>query len=261
MKPTLKRILIITLVYALTMGLFIGCNKEDKDPLEVHSKKELIEMVNYKDTEIATLEASKIELETLLKGIQEVDGPTSAISALSDGTGRLTFNSINGKIIFPVPFEYPGATQAPNTASLNIAKLVSIIPTGNWTMKQSGTQLEMEHPSGACGIFKIGSIKQVASRETMQTEVFGAFFNEEFPPDTITYSKIFLETNWLGLQADTMTRVDEKDAKLKCGMVGVGNVALTYMFIYDGESDPTTEEVIMSLVNTIKVGGQQLRVE
>lgn len=244
------------------VGLLViltGCNSE-KDPLSKLSKNELIAMINESETDLAKNETRIIELETLLKGIQQQDGPTAAISSFSDGTGRLTFNSIDGKIVFPKPFEYPASTQAPNTSAVNITNIMKVVPTGNWIMKLGGTSLELEHPSGVYGIFQAGNINTLYAREKLQDDVFAKFFSE-FPPDTIKYSKLFADNNWVGLQADTETFINEKKSTLRCGMLAVGNTSLTYMFIYSGERDVTKDEVILSLLKTMQLGGQVLRVE
>lgn len=248
------------LALALITGLLLatGCSKSD-DPLAEYSKNELIDMLNEAYDDIAEKDETIGQQQTLLEGIQEEVNVTSAISRMEDGTNRLTFNSINGKIVFPEPFLYPDSTQSPNTSSLNITENLTIVPTSNWLIKMDGTTLELEHISGIEGMIKAGDIKKVIPNEEYQGQ-FTKFFTE-FPPETITYSKLFLKDNWWGMQATTPTRIDGEDAYLRCGMVGFSKQCFTYMFVYRGEKDNSKDETILNLIKTIQLYGQELRIE
>ena len=141
------------------------------------SKQELVNQI-YKQQELMNSDAARIEeLETLLRGIQTEDAPTAAISVIPDGTGRLTFNSIHDKIIFPVPFEYPNSTQAPATGSVKVTESITVVPSASWFFKLNGTSLELEHPLGVNGIIKAATISDTYPRDRFQ-----------LPPFSIVYS-------------------------------------------------------------------------
>ena len=249
---------LISLVGCCLLGItLVGCSN---DPLSKLSKKELIALANQQTADLTDKDVRIEELETLLKGVQEENGPTSAISTIDDGTGRLTFNTINGKIMFNPPFEYPNSTQASNTSSVNITDTLSISPTSNWYMVLTGTSLELSHTNGINGVIKAGSILETYDRDKLQEEVMNKFF-ANFPPEKITYSKLFLEDQCWGIEAKLPTTVDENPAYLRCGMLGVGEQCFTYMFYYSGEQDPAKDETIVSLLKTVKMLGQQLRIE
>lgn len=255
----MKRVLIVLIALMVCLIVLTGCNK-DKNPLMKNKKKELVQMIEDLSNEILDKDARIEELETILRGVHEEDAPTAAITTIDDGTGRLTFNSIDGKIVFPQPFEYPGSTQAPNTASVNITELISIVPTNNWTMCMDGTTLELEHTSGISGIVKASAIDELYSREGLQDEVMSPFF-EDFPPSNIKYSRLFLDGDWWGLEAQAPTTIDEKPAFIRCGMLGLGEQSFTYIFLYQGEQDKTKDETIVSLLRSMKMLGMQLRIE
>ena len=254
----MKRILSILLISLMVLSL-TACNK-DKDPMLKLSKQELVNQI-YKQQELMNSDAARIEeLETLLRGIQTEDAPTAAISVIPDGTGRLTFNSIHDKIIFPVPFEYPNSTQAPATGSVKVTESITVVPSASWFFKLNGTSLELEHPLGVNGIIKAATISDTYPRDRFQEDVFSVFF-ADFPPENIKYSKLFLDDIQWGLQAVTPTTIDKGPAMLRCGMVGLGEQCFTYIFLYKGEADQTKDELELALLKTIKLFGSQLRIE
>ena len=248
------------LMLAITLISLTGCGNKSNDPLMGMKKVELVNLANSQMTELEQAYTRIDEVEKLLKGIQDEEVPSAAISVMGDGTGRLTFNSFQDKIIFPKPFEYPGSTQISNTASVNITKSLKVAPTSNWALRLKGTELELEHASGISGTIKAGMIKEMFPRESMQEEVFAPFF-EELPPDTVKYSKLFLDDNWWGLQAMTPTFIDSEEAYLRMGMLGIGDQCFTYSFVYKGKPDVGKDEVILTLLKTVKLSEQTLRVE
>lgn len=251
-----KRLMILT-VTGLIATTLVGCSN---DPLSKLSKKELISMANQQAADMVDKDVRIEELETMLKGVQEETGPTSAISTIDDGTGRLTFNTIDGKIVFNPAFEYPGSTQAANTSCVNITSGLSISPTNNWYMVQNGTTLELSHTQGINGVIKAGSISETLDYETLQSEVMSKFFSS-FPPEKITYSKLFLDEQCWGVEAKLPTTVDSEPSYIRCGMLGLGEDCFTYMFYYSGEQDPTKDETILSLLQTVKMYGEPLRIQ
>lgn len=251
----------IALVLLIALALIlVGCGKKNDGPFGDLNKSELIVLATNQMDELNEAYTRIDEVEGLLRGIQDEEVPSAAISVMNDGTGRLTFNSFHNKIIFPTPFEYPGSTQISNTASVNITKSLKVAPTSNWALRLKGTELELEHSSGISGTIKAGMIKEMFPREPMQEEIFAPFF-EELPPDTVKYSKLFLDDNWFGLQAMTPTFIDSEEAYLRMGMLGIGEQCFTYSFVYKGKPDAGKDEIVLSLLNTIEMFDQNLRVE
>lgn len=254
----MKRIITLVMV-AIMMVTAVGCGGE-KDPLDSMSKKELIEFANTLVTDVDAANARIDELETTLKGVTDYEVPQAAIEVLPDGTGRETFKSIDGLVKFPVPFEYPGSTQAPNTSSVSLTQNIKFVPTPNWLIRQDGTKVELNHTTDIQGVIKAGAIKEMYSREEMEGTVFGTFF-AGWPATTITYNRLFLDDQWWGMQAKCSTRIDGGPAQFVCGMLGLGEQCFTYMFLYSGEPDKVKDETILSLLKTVKMLNRDLRVE
>lgn len=258
-----KKVLSILLVITMVGGL-VACGKDEEaqvqTALDTMTKAELIQAVRDTQTQLSTITAEKEQIETILRGTQNEEEPTAAISTVGDGTGRLTFNTFDSKIIFPQGFEYPGSTQASNLVSLYLAPNITVAPSSNWFIRCNGTTVEVEHLSGISGTFKVGNIKEIYNRDNLQTEVMSKFF-ENLPPENITYKNIFLEEKMWGVQATTPTLIDSQDAMLKCGMLGMGEYSLCYVFCYRGEQDVTKDETITTLLNTVKFLGKDLRIE
>lgn len=244
----------------LAVGLLVGCEPKEKDEMLKLGKQEVVDKYRDLELEKSMLEVEIEELKELMAGVGIEEKPTAAIETMSDGTGRLTFNRVDGKITFATPFEYPESSQAPNNSSINITDGVTIEASNNWQFKFEGTSLMCTHSSGVAAQFKVGAIKKIYPSESMETEVFPAFF-EGFPPDTVGYTKLYLNNNWWGVQAKTSTFVDSKDWQYRCGMVGMSKSSLTYMFMYEGKYDEAKEEISANLLGTVKIFNQQLRVE
>ena len=257
-----KRRFLLFLISIISATIILsGCNGSNtEDELMNKSKEELVQLVRGKESQINSDQERIAELEGMLQGLGIESNKTPAISEFKDGTGRTTFNSIDGKIIFPVPFQYPESTQSPNTSSVNIASGINIKPTNNWLLKLDGTRLYLEHTSGIVGEVYVATISKSVAISELQSTVISPFF-KDFPPYEVSYSKIFLNEAWSGIQADTKTNIDEKESKLKCGMITSGYTQISYMFLYNGVRDSSKDEMITTLLNTITVNGNQFKVE
>lgn len=259
-RPTKKRLIALALV-TITILSLAGCGDKNKDPLLSESKQSLVDMINKLNTDVVNNVIRIGELETMLKGVQGEEAPTPGITAMSDGTGRLTFNTVDGIFKLPVELKYPGSVQAPNTSCVNISDSIKVVPTTNWTCKLVGTTLEISHTSGIAGTISVGTL----DREAMKTQPadLQAYLTEYFkalPPETIKYSRLYLK-NWQGMDAVSHTFIDEKDAMIRCGILGYGEISMQYFFTYIGEQDASKDEVILSLIKTINVWNTPLRIE
>lgn len=257
-----RSIIALSLVLGLILGL-TGCgNDEDKDPLLSESKQSLVDMVNSTNAELVTCYERVAELEELLKSVQEEKGPTSAITEMSDGTGRKTFNTVNGMFSLPIEFKYPNSSQAPNTSSVNISEAVKITPTANWTCRLTGTTLELQHTSGIAGTVSVGYLDREAQK-TLVADLQNHLDEQlsALPIDTKKPSNLFLNDNKFGVDNISHTFIDEKDAMLRCGILGYGEVSLQYFFVYTGEQDSAKDEVILSLIKTLSIWNIQMSVE
>lgn len=253
----------LCMVSLLSIGL-AGCSNSD-NPLMSKSKKELVELVGQYEQRINDLNTQVQDLTKQVEGTRGEVVESAAIREFADGTGRLTLTSVNDIVTLPTPFEYPYSSQASNSSAIEIGENIKIRPTGNWIVRVDGTKVELQHEdSGITGVITIGNTDQVnldnAVSASDLTEYMNTFF-ESLPPSEITYQRLYINNDWFGMDARTSTYVDEKDARLRCGMLGYGEVCLTYLFAYSGEENSANEETILTLLQTLTVYDNQLRIE
>ena len=252
-------------IIAISMALLCltACGNSSDDPLMKESKESLVNMVNQLNNQVIEYSKQIEELNNKLVGVYGSESPTAAISEMSDGTGRLTFNSVDDMITLPVPFQYPGVVQSANTLSVNITEAVSFKPTYNWLLRLDGPVAELNHPSGVGGKITVGTLDRASQSTTaMQLQ---DYLNENFfsqlPPETVQYNRIYVDGNWFGVDAKSHTYTDSKDAQLRCGLIGFGDTAVQYFFVYTGESDVTNDDLISSVINTIQIWDTQILVQ
>lgn len=256
----LKKAITLALII-MTVGL-VGCKNSSDDPLMGESKQSLVDMVNSANEELITCYDRISELESMLTSVSEEKGPTSAITELSDGTGRKTFNTVDGMFSLPIDFKYPGSQQAPNTSSVNISEAVSIVPTSNWECKLNGTTLELSHSSGIAGTITVGSLDREAQK-TQASELQG-YIDEmlsQLPIDSKKASSLFVNEIQFGVDNVSHTFIDEEDAMLRCGILGFSDVSVQYFFVYKGKQDSAKDEVVLSLIQTLKIWNSKMSVE
>lgn len=259
-----KRILAVILALAAMTSLLTACSKdENADPLLEEDKEFLVESIRMLESDVDSAYLRIEELETMLKGVQGETVKKAAITEFSDGTGRETMNSFDSIVTLPVPFEYPNSVQSYNTSAVSVSESVNIKPSSNWMVNLSGTEVQLEHTSSKIsGVIKVGAIDRLAERVQVAalTEHMNTFFSN-LPPENITYKRLYVNANWMGMDASSHTFIDEEDAQLRCGMLGYGDLCVTYMFAYKGEADSSKDELILTLLQTMKIMNQELRVE
>lgn len=241
-----------------------GCKDENQDPLLSESKESLVSMIHSNEETIISLNDKITELDQLLKGIQGEKVETSGIEEMDDGTGRLTFVSVDGLIKFPVEFNYPGATQATNESTrVNINETFSFKPTSNWLVKVDGASVTLYHESGISGKITAGKRDKQVQKTTLEdvkTYMNESFFSE-LPPEQIQYSSLFIDGTEFGWDAQSHTFIDSKDARLRCGLLGYSDQSLQYFFVYGGEQDSAKDEVIISLLNTVSAWNKAISIK
>lgn len=255
----MKKIVALGLVVSMTLGV-VACGSSEKDPLTKVSKNELIEAYRELEEINANLTNNIEQRDQVIKAMQEVDAPTAAISSTGDGSGGMTFNSYDAKIIFPTSFQYPGSQQMSANGAIDIVNNVSITPGSNWTCKMNGSTLELEHSSKISGTIKVGRITQLYDKSLLQADVLAPWL-QELPRDQVVYNNIFLGNDMWGVQATTPTTIDSEDAFLRCGMLGYGEYSVVYVFVYRGLQDVNKDESITSILNTMTISGNPMIVE
>lgn len=250
----------LVMIFSLSMT---GCKDENADPLMSNSKEQLIEMIHDLEYQKSVIEGENIELAEKMKGIQTEEVKQAGITEFSDGTGRLTLNSIDTIVKLPLTFGYPMSTQYPNNSTVNLTEGISIKPSSNWIVNISGTQVNLQHSSSnISGNITIGGFESKNNRP--RVEDLNAHINEYFsnmPPDNLNTSRIYVDKTWSGINVKTHTFIDEKDAQLRCGLIGYGDINITYLFAYTGEENPSNDELISNLLQTMQIYKNDVKIE
>lgn len=251
-KTITKAITILSLI-AIPMTM-VACapGGVSDERFEGMSTNEIIAAYQSLEGKYSKAKSDLENLESTMAALSSDDSLTSAVSAVGDGTDRLTFNSVDSKIIFPSSFQYPGAEAVAPSSKIDIVNNVSVATSSTWTIKLNGSTLELEHSSGISGIIKVGMITESYEAEMLKSDVISPWF-ESIPESQVKYKDIFIDDSKMGCQAETPTMIDSEDAYLKCGMVAYGEYSVTYVFVYRGNQDSTKDESVMSVLNSIIV--------
>lgn len=251
----------LTTISLITASLTLtACSEAVSDArFEGMSKNEIIGYYLELEQSYSDLDNEYKSTQATMNALQSDDSLTSAVSSVGDGTGRLTFNSVDSKIIFPSSFQYPGAETAAPSSKVNIVNNVTVTPSSTWIFKLNGSTLELEHSSGISGIIKVGQVYEAYDSELLKTDVIAPWFSS-LPASQVKYKDIFVDESKFGCQAETPTMIDSEDAYLKCGMVAYGENSITYVFAYRGSQDSTKDESIMSVLNSITINSGQVSI-
>lgn len=247
---SIKKLVALGLMLAISTSTLVGCGTSKAD-LETENSVLMEELVAAQE--------QVEQLQSTLESLTGEESPTS-ISSIDDGSNAQTFNSLNGKILFPSELTYKDSSQGPNNASINLSKTITIIPSDNWTIQMDGTTTKYSHPNGIYGTIKIGATDRVYKGEEVEPEMLEPF-TSTIPYTSIINSKIYLEDVWRGMSSEMTIINNNKPAVIKCGLFGYSDVCLTYMFYYDGDKDNTKTELINNMLKTITVGSLKLRIE
>lgn len=238
-------------------------NNEDKDPYLNYSKQELVDLVRNYEQQLQTLNDTLTEKETLLQGIQSSTDPSTAISEMPDGTGRLTFNEFSdGTVVFPNPLVYPDAEVSSTQNRIYITNMFSVAPDSSWNCVLNGSTLELENND-----LKIGAQITVGYRngDYLTPEYLQSYMDSNFfmgwPPENITYQVLMADTIKAGVDAYTHTFIDSEDAWVRIGIGQVGTTTFTYSVCYKGDESSVANAAIKNLLQSIQVSGQPLQIE
>ena len=262
-----KRLLCTLLVAVLSISTLTGCQKQPEQPsspLDSITKEELLGMVNSAKAETDQVKAQLAEKEDQLAALMNSNAGLPTIVDVGNGDSRLTFVSRDAKVIFSKEFKYPGSEAVKPDNKVQITSNVSIVPSTNWTLKFSGTNLELENSSGISGIIKVGSASYQHDIDTIRDDVIKPWFSSpSFNGVNVKYSNIYLSTSdaAFGVDASAPIMIDKQDASLRCGMLYAGGVTIVYTFVYRTTLDTAKDSEINSLLNTLSIGGNTVEVK
>lgn len=252
-----KRIISFILALTTLSVSVVGCGTNDPR-FKGMKTEEIIAAYDAMENNYLLANQQYNDLKNVYDSIME-QGPTSAISSIGDGTGKLTFNSVDSKIIFPESFKYPASQQTSASGSIDIVQNVSVTPGQNWICKLNGASLELEHSTGISGVIKVGTITDLYNQASLQDEVLAPWLSK-LPKETIKYENIFVNGIAAGCQATTPTMIDSENSFLRCGMLGFGSYSITYVFVYRSLQDATKDESILNVLKSIYIAGNQVSI-
>lgn len=262
----MKRPIYLLLVAILITSMLTGCGSEEtntNDPLAQMSKEELLEYSKVLENDLASAYVKIDEMEQKMTGIFGEETQTAGITEFSDNSGRMTLVTLDDTIKLPKPFEFPVSTQSYNASAISITDNVYVKPSPNWTISLSGTQIDLYHSgSKISGIIKVGN-RDKTQKSPQISEIKDTiieFFNS-MPQTTVQTSKIYTNETWAGTDAVAKTFIDEEDAQIRCGMFSLGDTNITYFFSYKGQPDSGKDELVLTLLQTMTIFGQPLRIE
>ncbi len=252
----MKKILAVILVLGISL-MITSCGSQGNTDTNYAEQVANLQRENALMAEIIKEDEEKIKsLEDTIAALTGGE-VRAAITSIEKGSNVKTFNSINGATWFITPFEYKGSTLAPSTSKLYITDKVMLVPSSNWIIKMQGSSVEFNHHSGIIGIIKVGTIEEVIPPEQIQGSIFQPFINN-IPSDKVVYGDIFINERCWGKYANINTTIDAQPATLKAGAIGYGGISVTYMFGYDTEYDATKNELIDTLLKTLKINNQDI---
>lgn len=251
----MKKVIAVALLSSL---LLAGCG-EDDGTLESLSKKELIAQHIELYEKYSILEDEKFELETTLAGVGSAEIEVPLIKRMSDGTNRKTFTAVNGEIEIPGGIGYPEATQYSAEYNIELGDGVKVSPSSNWIIELEGGKVTMEHADGISCSIMVGEIDDMYTTEELKEFLVEKLNN--IPPMTAKISAIFVGEDSWGVNLNTPTLIDGEASTMRIGLAGMGDVGITYCFIYRGEKSSTKEEYVDSVINSISILGNKCKVK
>lgn len=255
-----KRIISAALVVTLLASLLTGCGGDGSE-ISKMSKSKIVDKYNELYSEY-TKQSEKLEqTQASLDALSQDGTVNAAITTMGDGTGRFTFNSTDSKIIFPSSFAYPNSKAIVPDGSITITTGVTVVPSSTWITRINGSALELEQSTnGISGTIKVSSIDEQLTVDQLLTDVLQPWF-DTVSSDKVSYTDIFVDTTSFGKQAETPIMIDSENAYLICGMAGLGNYAVTYVFVYRGKQDTTKDELVKNIINTVSINGNKLLIQ
>ena len=255
---------IALLLATVSMMSLSACGGGD-GPYDDYSKKEIIEYLERVEQSRDDAYDRIDELELMLKGVRGEEVEKPVISEFSDGTGRETLHSIDGFIKLPAELTYPQSISTYSSSGISVSSQLQLTPSSSWIAKVSGTTTYLENPGlNISGQFVVGQISPPAGEDAIRIDDLKDYVSEFFlsmPPTKIQHISIYLDDLKVGDHAVASTFVDEKETQIMCGMIGYGDFCATYIFAYEGASDVTKNEMIMSIMRNATIHGKKLSIE
>jgi len=239
----MKKVLILILI--LSFGLY-GCGEKGKTKEELEQENAVM---------LEMLKENEVVINNLQNTIQTLTGSESGNFIQSINKG---LTEINNKVMFPTQLTFNGIKEAPAEGRVIMTRNVSIYPSNNWVIKLSGSTAELGHSSGVYGTIKVGVLSEKINPQEINERVLKPFYSK-FSKTSPIMSNIFVgDVNW-GKQALINAEIEGRSAVVYAGFIGTGGTAVIYTFMYEGTIDKMKNELINTLIKSMKIGGMQVR--
>lgn len=255
-----KRYILGAAIVITSVTALMGCTpNREQDELMKTPKSEIVTL--YRDLELDNIRLNdeinnlKIDLDNIYK--EEEINP--GITSLGDGTGR-TLNSVKDRIKFDRDLRYPNSVNVGTSGKIMITENVEIIAMDNWSTSLKGTTLELEHANNISGSINVSGIDTLIEEGNVRSEALEPWMSQ-MDASNITYSDIFVTDLRYGDQATMEVLIDGEASYLRCGIIPYADSAITYVFVYDGKRDVTKEESVKSVLNSMAIYQNHVKVE
>lgn len=255
----MKKLAALIIIGASVISM-TGCGESKEDPLMSKSKEELVELCNELQGNYSTVLNNYNSLQAKLDGIYSDGQVNPGITVVGDGSGKMTLNSVNEEIVFDTPLVYPESSTVKGDGFTTIVSGVTISARDLWISSIKNNTMELEHSSGISGTISVDSVDYYMSEGTIRDNVISPWL-ATFTDENVFYDNIFINSEVNGTQGKCTFLIDERTATIKCGVMVYGQMAISYVFVYDGEYDGVKDEITKNLLNTITIYGEQITVE
>lgn len=247
------------LIMCMASICLTGCGSELQEQYD--------QLVSESDLLRAENEGLKTEVNTLKSQLQDVagvkGGKDDGINEIDTNNKSDNFVNIESKAIkFNETLRYTGMYEAPNSSKIMLSDKVTVNPSNNWVVSMDGTSTKYNHPDGIIGEIKVQSIAEVVDDIFIESDMIQPFLDTLDLRVPAYTNKIYVGDIWSGMCCTALINADNEtnSAMLKFGVLGYKDIAIVYCFYYDGEMNSTKTELIDTLVRSMTIDKEQVKV-
>lgn len=294
-----RRLIAVLLILALSTTLMAGCSKrastgnETIDQMDTQQLGEaLVRALNDRSTYKSLsedLQAQVDDLHTKVQGVQFADPEFPAIDKVEDDTGRLTFKKPGDYVKLPEPLHIGGSVPAEvdNKIAMGGTQGITLKMAPIWSYRIEGNKLWLSTVSGVYGVIVIGKLAGNLDMNMLDILFDGSEGQPEIKDDWGNVTQyyipkseglissvpadpgkpagkdgtIFWNGNKVGRQILLNTSVEGESAVFRAGAFAAQNASVTYVFMYDEETNASLEDTITSAIQSISIQNIPISIE
>lgn len=294
-----RRLIAMLLLLTLSTTLMAGCTNKAKTGNETIDKmnaqqlgEALVRALNDRSTYknlSEDLQGQVDELNKLVQGVQFADPEFPAIDKVEDDTGRVTFKKPGDYIKLPDPLYIRGTDPASvdNKIAMGGTQGITLRMAPIWTYRIEGNKLWLSTVSGIYGVIVIGKMAGNLDMNMLnilfdgsegQPEIKDSWGNitqhyipksegliNSVPADPGKPAgkdgTIFWNGQKVGRQILLNTSVEGESAVFRAGAFAAQNASVTYVFMYEKETNASLEDTITSAIQSISIQNIPISIE